>query len=43
MASGQIRSGDCIRVGHHKGSASLLFFCEAEAVETRNLIGRATA
>ena len=43
MASGQIRSGDCIRVGHHKGSASLLFFCEAEAVETRNLTGRAAA
>ena len=43
MASGQIRHGDCIRVGHHKGSASLLFFCEAEAVETRNLTGRAAA
>jgi ATP-dependent Clp protease ATP-binding subunit ClpB len=43
MASGQIRRGDCIRVGHHKGSASLLFFCEAEAAEARNFTGRAAA
>ena len=43
MASGQIRRGDFVRVGHHKGSASLLFFCEAEAVWTRNLTGRAAA
>jgi ATP-dependent Clp protease ATP-binding subunit ClpA len=33
MASGQIRRGDCIRVGHQDGSESLVFGREPEAVE----------
>src|SRR6202011_5056514 len=33
MASGQIRRGDCIRVGHQDGSESLVFGREPAAVE----------
>jgi ATP-dependent Clp protease ATP-binding subunit ClpA len=33
MASGQISWGDCIRVSHGEGSASLAFFREVEALE----------
>jgi ATP-dependent Clp protease ATP-binding subunit ClpA len=43
MASGQIRRGDSIRVGHSEGSPFLVFFREAEAVEAREDAGRAAA
>jgi ATP-dependent Clp protease ATP-binding subunit ClpB len=33
VASGQIRSGDAIRVTHREGTAGLTFFCEAHAQE----------
>jgi ATP-dependent Clp protease ATP-binding subunit ClpA len=33
MASGQIHRGDRIRVSHSEGSASLMFFREAEVLE----------
>jgi len=36
IASGQIRRDDCIRVSHREGSASLLFFCEAESLRAWN-------
>ncbi len=43
MASGQIHRGDCIRVTHGEGSASLLFFRETRALETWRIIDRAAA
>jgi ATP-dependent Clp protease ATP-binding subunit ClpA len=41
MASGQIRRGDCIRVGHQDGSDALVFGREAEAVHAWGVAGRA--
>jgi ATP-dependent Clp protease ATP-binding subunit ClpB len=43
MASGQIRRGDCIRVGHQDGSESLVFGREPEAVEAWGVAGRVAA
>jgi ATP-dependent Clp protease ATP-binding subunit ClpB len=41
MASGQIHRGDCIRVSHQDGSASLLFGRETEAVSAWGMASRA--
>jgi len=41
MASGQIHPGDCIRVGHEAGSASLLFGRERETVQAWGMASRA--
>jgi ATP-dependent Clp protease ATP-binding subunit ClpB len=41
MASGQIRSGDCIRVSHEHGSAGLLFGRELEGVPELGVSSRA--
>jgi ATP-dependent Clp protease ATP-binding subunit ClpB len=43
MASGQIRWGDCVRVSHSEGSACLIFFREADALEAWEVTGRAAA
>ncbi len=43
MASGQIHSGDCIRVSHEDGSAALMFGREPEAVRAWGIAGRAAA
>jgi ATP-dependent Clp protease ATP-binding subunit ClpA len=43
MASGQIHSGDCIRVSHEDGSAGLSFGREPEAVQAWGVAGRAAA
>jgi ATP-dependent Clp protease ATP-binding subunit ClpB len=40
IASGQIRLGDYIRVSHRHGSPVLLFFQEADSMETWNIAGR---
>jgi ATP-dependent Clp protease ATP-binding subunit ClpB len=41
MASGQIRSGDCIRVSHEDGSAALIFGRESEAIKAWEVAGQA--
>ena len=43
MASGQIHSGDCIRVSHEDGSAALIFGREPEAAYAWRVAGRAAA
>ncbi len=46
LASGQISRGDCIQVSHSEGSPFLMFFREAETLETWNAweaTGRAAA
>jgi ATP-dependent Clp protease ATP-binding subunit ClpB len=43
IASGQIGRGDCVRVSHRKGSASLTFFYEAETLNTWNVAGSIAA
>ena len=43
MASGQIHRGDCIRVSHSEDSPVLMFFREAEVLETWGTAGRAAA
>ena len=43
IASGQIQSGDSIRVSHPNGSASLAFFCEEEAQQAWTIAGPAAA
>ncbi len=43
MASGQIHSGDCIRVSHEDGSSALMFGCEPEAMRAWGIAGRAAA
>jgi ATP-dependent Clp protease ATP-binding subunit ClpB len=39
MASDQIQHGDCIRVSHREGSASLMFFREAAGMEAWRVAG----
>jgi ATP-dependent Clp protease ATP-binding subunit ClpB len=41
MASGQIRRGDCIRVSHENGSATLVFGRETETVQAWRVASRA--
>jgi ATP-dependent Clp protease ATP-binding subunit ClpA len=41
MATGQIRSGDCVRVSHQDGSAALMFGREREAVQAWGVAGSA--
>jgi len=41
MASGQIHRGDCIRVSHEAGSATLLFGSERETVPAWGMASRA--
>ena len=41
--SGQIHSGDCIRVSHEDGSATLMFGREPETVRAWGIAGRAAA
>jgi ATP-dependent Clp protease ATP-binding subunit ClpB len=41
MASGQIRSGDCIRVSHEDGSVALVFGRESEAIKAWEVAGQA--
>jgi ATP-dependent Clp protease ATP-binding subunit ClpB len=41
MASGQIHSGDCIRVNYEEGSAALLFGREREVVQAWGALGHA--
>jgi len=43
MASGQIHSGDCIRVSHEDGSAALMFGREPEVMRAWGIAGRAAA
>jgi ATP-dependent Clp protease ATP-binding subunit ClpA len=43
IASGQIRRDDCIRVIHREGSASLMFFCEAQTLRAWNVSRRVAA
>jgi ATP-dependent Clp protease ATP-binding subunit ClpA len=39
MATSQIRRGDCVRVSHSEGSSFLMFFREADALETWEVTG----
>jgi ATP-dependent Clp protease ATP-binding subunit ClpA len=43
IASGQIGRGDSIRVSHRKGSPTLLFFYESEAVDAWSIAGSLAA